>query len=287
MNKNKTSINWFPGHMTKAKREMEASLKLVDMVIEIRDSRIPNSSSNPLLKQIIKNKPYLIILSKKDKADDIQTSRWVNYFKKDGISCVAVDLLKDDVIKIIKKEVHQIMKSWILKQKSRGINPRAIRVMVIGIPNVGKSTLINRIAKKKIAKTADKPGVTRSLQWIRLDKDIELLDTPGILWPKFDDEIIGLNLAVVGSINDQILDIEQISVYALKYILKNYPTNIIERYNVELDEDPYIMFERIGKARNLLKKGEIDIERVMILFINELRNDKLGKITWEKIDEEN
>ena len=282
-----TQIQWFPGHMTKAKREMEASLKLVDMVIEIRDARIPNSSSNPMLREMINHKPYLILLSKKDKADDLKTKQWVEHFKDEGIACISIDLLKDNVIKLVKDEVHKIMKPWIDKQKSRGINPRAIRVMVSGIPNVGKSTLINRIAKKKIAKTADKPGVTRSLQWIRLDKDIDLLDTPGILWPKFDNETIGLNLAVVGSINDDILDVEQISVYALKYLVNKYPNFIKERYNIEIDEDPYVMLENIGNSKGLLRKGEVDFERTMKYFLTEIRNDKIGKITWEEVNEEN
>lgn len=282
-----TQIQWFPGHMTKAKREMEASLKLVDMVIEIRDARIPNSSSNPMLRQMINHKPYLILLSKKDKADDLKTKQWVEHFKDEGIACISIDLLKDNVIKMVKDEVHKIMKPWSDKQKSRGINPRAIRVMVSGIPNVGKSTLINRIAKKKIAKTADKPGVTRSLQWIRLDKDIDLLDTPGILWPKFDNETIGLNLAVVGSINDDILDVEQISVYALKYLVNKYPNFIKKRYNIEIDEDPYVMLENIGNSKGLLRKGEVDFERTMKYFLTEIRNDKIGKITWEEVNEEN
>ena len=280
-------IQWFPGHMTKAKREMEASLKLVDMVIEIRDSRIPFSSSNPMLKQMINNKPYLILLSKDDKANPEITKQWVEYFKEEGIRCISIDLLQDNVIKLVKQEVHSLMKPWTDRQISRGITPRAIRVMVSGIPNVGKSTLINRIAKRKIAKTADKPGVTRSLQWIKLDKDVELLDTPGILWPKFDDPKIGLNLAVVGSINDDILDIEEIGVYAMKFICTNYPNLLKQRYDVEISDDPYEMFKRIGKSRNYLKKGEVDIERTMKQFVNEVRNDKLGRISWEKIDEIN
>ena len=280
-------IQWFPGHMTKAKREMEASLKLVDMVIEIRDSRIPFSSSNPMLKQMINNKPYLILLSKDDKANPEITKQWVEYFKEEGIRCISIDLLQDNVIKLVKQEVHSLMKPWTERQISRGITPRAIRVMVSGIPNVGKSTLINRIAKRKIAKTADKPGVTRSLQWIKLDKDVELLDTPGILWPKFDDPKIGLNLAVVGSINDDILDIEEIGVYAMKFICTNYPNLLKQRYDVEISDDPYEMFKRIGKSRNYLKKGEVDIERTMKQFVNEVRNDKLGRISWEKIDEIN
>jgi len=280
-------IQWFPGHMTKAKREMEASLKLVDMVIELRDARIPFSSSNPMLKKMINKKPYLIILSKKDKADDVLTKEWTDHFNNQEISCISMDLLKDNVIKLVKDEVHKIMKPWIERQKSRGINPRAIRVMVTGIPNVGKSTLINRIAKRKIAKTADKPGVTRSLQWIKLDKDIDLLDTPGILWPKFEDEIIGLNLAIVGSINDDILDLERISVYALKKLIKNYPQFLIDRYNIELEEDPYIFFEKLGRSKGLLRRNEVDYERCYKFFLTEIRNDKLGKITWEKVNEEN
>ena len=280
-----SSIQWFPGHMTRAKREMESSIKLCDMIIEIRDARIPKSSSNPILKKLINNKPHLIILSKKDKADKNITKKWEEYFKRNGIDCISLDLINDNVIKEVKNKVFEIMKPWFERQKRRGINPRSVRVMVSGIPNVGKSTLINKIAKKKIAKTADKPGVTRSLQWIKLDKDIDLLDTPGILWPKFDDELIGLNLAVVGSINDDILDFEKLGIYALDFIIKNYPEYINKRYGIDAVDDLYENFKKIGEARKIYTKNEVDINKTIIMFINEIRDDKLGEITWDVLNE--
>lgn len=285
MSENKSNIQWFPGHMTRAKREMEQAIKMCDMIIEIRDSRIPKSSGNPILKNIINNKPHLIILSKKDKSDMLQTKLWEDYFQKQNINCISLDLLKDNVVKEVKSEVIKIMQPWLERQKRRGINPRSIRVMVSGIPNVGKSTLINRIAKKKIAKTADKPGVTRSLQWIKLDKDIDLLDTPGILWPKFDDKTTGLNLAVIGSINDEILDIEELAIYALNHIIHNYPERLKTRYGIEIKNNPYFVFKDIGEKRKIVTKGEVDINKVMYMFINEIRNDKLEGITWDNINE--
>ena len=283
-NVSKTSINWFPGHMNKARRLMEDSLKLVDMVIEIRDCRIPYSSANPLLDQLINNKPRLIVLSKKDKADDMDTIKWINNLKDDHTSCVAINSLNDNVKAILIKECRNIMAAKISRMKAKGMKPRAIRAMVVGIPNVGKSTLINAVAKKRIAKVANKPGVTQSLQWMRLDKDLELLDTPGVLWPKFNDENVALNLALCKAIKDEVLNIEQIAVYAMKKMIAYYPERLIDRYNIVISDDIYDMFRQIGENQKLIMaKNEVDYERVYAFFVQEVREDKLGGLTWEKV----
>ena len=283
-NVSKTSINWFPGHMNKARRLMEDSLKLVDMVIEIIDCRIPYSSANPLLDQLINNKPRLIVLSKKDKADDMDTIKWINNLKDDHTSCVAINSLNDNVKAILIKECRNIMAAKIARMKAKGMKPRAIRAMVVGIPNVGKSTLINAVAKKRIAKVANKPGVTQSLQWMRLDKDLELLDTPGVLWPKFNDENVALNLALCKAIKDEVLNIEQIAVYAMKKMIAYYPERLIDRYNIVISDDIYDMFRQIGENQKLIMaKNEVDYERVYAFFVQEVREDKLGGLTWEKV----
>ena len=283
-NVSKTSINWFPGHMNKARRLMEDSLKLVDMVIEIRDCRIPYSSANPLLDQLINNKPRLIVLSKKDKADDMDTIKWINNLKDDHTSCVAINSLNDNVKAILIKECRNIMAAKIARMKAKGMKPRAIRAMVVGIPNVGKSTLINAVAKKRIAKVANKPGVTQSLQWMRLDKDLELLDTPGVLWPKFNDKNVALNLALCKAIKDEVLNIEQIAVYAMKKMIAYYPERLIDRYNIVISDDIYDMFRQIGENQKLIMaKNEVDYERVYAFFVQEVREDKLGGLTWEKV----
>ena len=283
-NVSKTSINWFPGHMNKARRLMEDSLKLVDMVIEIRDCRIPYSSANPLLDQLINNKPRLIVLSKKDKADDMDTIKWINNLKDDHTSCVAINSLNDNVKAILIKECRNIMAAKIARMKAKGMKPRAIRAMVVGIPNVGKSTLINAVAKKRIAKVANKPGVTQSLQWMRLDKDLELLDTPGVLWPKFNDENVALNLALCKAIKDEVLNIEQIAVYAMKKMIAYYPERLIDRYNIVISDDIYDMFRQIGENQKLIMaKNEVDYERVYAFFVQEVREDQLGGLTWEKV----
>lgn len=280
-------IQWFPGHMNKARRLMEDSLKLVDMVIEIRDARIPYASANPLLDHLIGQKPRLIILSKKDKADAKETEKWLKVLKNDQTRCVAIDALNDKVKNIVIPECKEVMAAKIARMKAKGMKPRAIRAMVVGIPNVGKSTFINSVAKKKIAKTANKPGVTQSLQWMRLDKDLELLDTPGVLWPKFEDKEVALYLALCKAIKDEVLNLEEIAVFAVKKCMKEEPHRLIERYGIEIKEDPYDVLKDIGLAKNLLMKdGEVDMERVYTFFLLEAREDKLGPITWEKVKNE-
>lgn len=286
MSECKLNINWFPGHMTKAKREMEEKLKLVDMVIELRDARIPSASANPLLADLTKQKPRLIIMSKADKAEPLYSAKWAEKLGGDGIKVIAMDLNHDNVIKVVSEAAQELMKAKIERQLRRGIRPRPIRSMVAGVPNVGKSTLINRMAKKKAVQAADRPGVTKSLQWVKVSKELELLDTPGVLWPKFEDEQIGLRLAVSGAIRDEILPMEEVAVFAMSYLLQHKPELVRERYQVELDECPYVMLERIANARGYRLKGDVwDEKRTIETFIRDIRDDQLGRITWELPDE--
>ncbi|MBS5000365.1 ribosome biogenesis GTPase YlqF [Holdemania filiformis] len=278
------TIQWFPGHMTKAKREMQENLKLVDLVIELRDCRIPLSSKNPMLDEIIQTKPRLIVLSKKDKGEAEITQQWIEKLKDDTTLVIAADLLHDSFVPKLTQACKEVMKEKIERMIRRGIRPRAIRAMVVGVPNVGKSTMINRLAGKKIAQTADRPGVTRSLQWVKLNKDVELLDTPGVLWPKFEDPTVGFHLALTGAIRDEILPKEEVVVYALKWLSDNEPQRLKERYALQnLAADPYALLTQIAVARkHLNKQGEADLTRTIDMVINEIRNDKLGPISWER-----
>ncbi len=275
-------IQWFPGHMTKAKRQMEENLKKVDFVIEIRDARIPESSKNPMLDQLIGNKPRLILLSKKDKANPTLTKEWIAELEKKGNKVLALDLIKENYKNKLTSASQEICAAFIEKQKRRGIKPRALRAMVCGIPNVGKSTFINTLAKRKAAQTADKPGVTKSLQWIKLGADLELLDTPGVLWPKFEDEQVGLKLALLGSIRDEVVTMDELAMYAIEWLTQNQPDSLISTYGIEIQEKPYETLCEIAKKRGYLQKGSIDENRLMRSFVKDIRENKLGAITWEK-----
>lgn len=279
---NSKKIQWFPGHMTKAARQMEENLKKVDFVIEIRDARIPDSSRNPMLDGIIHTKPRLIILSKKDKADPELTKEWITYLEKDNVRVIALDLVHENYKAAIVQASKTLCASFIEKQKRRGIKPRALRAMVCGIPNVGKSTMINTLAKRKAAKTADKPGVTKSLQWIKLDKDLELLDTPGVLWPKFDDQQIGLKLALLGSIRDEVVTMDELAMFAAEWLMENNPSSLIETYGIEIQDTPWHTLEQVAIKRGYLQKGQIDENRLMNSFVKDMRENKCGLITWEK-----
>ncbi|MEF9961092.1 MAG: ribosome biogenesis GTPase YlqF [Erysipelotrichaceae bacterium] len=277
------NINWFPGHMTKAKREMEEKLKLVDMVIELRDARIPIASTNPLLAQLTMSKPRLIILSKKDKANNEITKAWIKSLESEFVKVIALDLLKDNIQPIIMQEARHLMKHMIERQIKRGIKPRAIRSMVIGIPNVGKSTFINRMAKRKALEAADRPGVTKNLRWVKIGNELELLDTPGVLWPKFDDSTIALHLAITGAIRDSILPLEDVAYGAMEILLKDYPSELEARFQIPLIQDPYQMLRAIGEKRGFkLKENEIDEKRTIEMFLREIRSEKIGSISWEK-----
>lgn len=283
----KLNINWFPGHMTKARREMQEKLKMVDMIIECRDARVPNASKNPMLDELIQNKPRLILLTKADKADPKATEEWMKQLKNESTFVLACNVLKDNMIQIITSACKECMKEKIERQKRRGINPRAIRVMIVGIPNVGKSTLINRIAKRKAAQAADRPGVTRSLQWVKINNDLELLDTPGVLWPKFEDEKIGLCLGISGAIKDEILPLEDICFFGMRHCVKYYPEQLKARYEIEVCEDEVELCRRIAQSRKFMKaNNELDLERVISTFIKEARNDMIGRISWEFVNED-
>lgn len=277
----KIRIQWFPGHMTKAKREMQEKLNMVDMVIELRDARIPSASKNPMIEELCQNKPRLIVLSKKDKADAAATKLWCSALQNETTRVVALDILKENIIPGIVEESRLLMQAKIERMKRRGIRPRAIRAMVVGVPNVGKSTFINRISKKKVAATGDRPGVTRALQWSKVNQNLELLDTPGVLWPKFEDETVGVLLAITGAIRDEILPLEEIAAWAMRYLIANKKEALQQRYDIAVCEDPYIMLERIAEKRGFMRKGEMDEKRTIEAFLRELRDDKLGRITWE------
>ena len=276
-------INWYPGHMEKAKRQMMERLKAVDMVIEVRDARIPDASTNPMLLNMVNNKPRVIILSKCDMADPAMTDKWIEKLNTDTTMAIALDLMHDP--KSGKKLVQAcltIMKPKRDKQLARGIKPRAIRAMAAGIPNVGKSTLINRIAGKNTVKAADRPGVTKSLTWIHADPQLALLDTPGVLWPKFDDPRTGTVLAILGSINDEILDRRMIAMDAIHIIQDYYPGYLEELYESGT-VNPNGMLKAIATKRHILKaEGELDTRQAAITFLSDLRHGKLGRFTLEK-----
>lgn len=278
---NQNPIQWFPGHMTKAKRQMEENLKKVDFVIEIRDARIPDSSKNPMLDELIQNKPRLILLSKKDKADPIATKEWIQKLQSQGHQVLSLNLIKDSYFKALVQAAQTTCQKLIDKQKRRGIRPRALRAMVCGIPNVGKSTFINTMAKRKAAQTADRPGVTKSLQWIKLGQSLELLDTPGVLWPKFEDPNTGMRLAILGSVRDEVVNMQELAIYACRWLQETKPGLLAKLYQIEEQKDPWQTLEKIALKRGYLQKGSIDENRLVRSFIKDIREDKLGPLTWE------
>lgn len=277
------TIQWFPGHMAKARREVEEKLKLVDFVMELVDARAPLSSRNPMLQQILQSKSKMMVLMKKDLADNRETERWIHYFNEREIPAVAVDVNnKGDINRVIQlaKELGQEKMDKLMK---KGIKPRPARAMIVGIPNVGKSTLINRLANKKIAKTGDRPGITKQQLWIKVKKDFELLDTPGILWPKFEDEIVGYRLAAIGTIKDQLLSLQDITAFVITYMQQNYPEQLADRYAVDRDMDDMLeVFNAIGKQRGALESGgNINFDKVADIVLRDLRTGRLGNITLE------
>ena len=268
--------------MTKAKRQMEENLKKVDFVIEIRDARMPEASKNPMLDQLIQNKPRLILLSKKDKADKEVTKQWVSALETENQKVLALDFIHENFSKQLIKASNDLCVNLIEKQKRRGMKPRALRAMVCGIPNVGKSTFINTFAKRKAAQTGDRPGVTKSLQWIKVGQTLELLDTPGVLWPKFEDQEIGLKLALLGSVKDQVVNMDDLALFACEYLMKEKPEIFDTVYHVEIADTPYETLQNIAVKRGYLLKGDIDENRLMLSFVKDIRENKCGLITWEK-----
>lgn len=278
------NVQWFPGHMKKAKDIIVNNLKLVDVVIELLDARIPYSSANPMLQEIIAGKPRLVALNKSDLADRAVTKQWVEYFKKQGIPAVAVDAPQGRGIKQLVAMTEELARPMTDKLVSKGAKARAARVMILGIPNVGKSSLINRLAGSNKAKTADKPGVTRAKQWIRLGGNLELLDTPGILWPKFEDMTAGLKLAFTGAINDEVVDRELITGVFLQTMASMYPERLQERYKLtgELPTEPHELLELIGRKRGcLVKGGLVDTEKAQRIVLTDFRSGKLGTVSLD------
>lgn len=273
---------WYPGHMTKAKRQMQEDIRLVDLVIELVDARIPISSHNPDIDELGKQKSRLVLLNKADLADEEKNKKWCEYYRRQGIYAVRLDSRNRADMKEVHAKIQEACKDKLERNRRRGIINRPVRAMVAGIPNVGKSTFINSFAGKACAKTGNKPGVTKGKQWIRLNKNVEFLDTPGILWPKFEDQTIGLHLAWIGSIKDELLNKEELAWELSAELMRQYPGILAERYDLEEQTDTAAFFRQLARNRNCLKKGgEPDDERAAALLLEEFRSGKLGGITIE------
>lgn len=277
------NYQWYPGHMTKARRMMEENIKLIDLVIEVVDARAPMSSRNPDIDGLAANKARLILLNKSDLSDDKANSLWIEYFIKKGFYVLKINARTGEGIKQVNSKVAEACKEKIERDRRKGIMNRPVRAMVVGIPNVGKSTFINSYAGKACAKTGNKPGVTKGKQWIKLNKNIELLDTPGILWPKFEDQAVGLRLAMIGSMNDEILNIDELALDTVKFILKSYPGMLSERYGVDESSEALEVMDAVAAKRGCLKRGAmVDYEKVAGIILDDFRNGRIGRITLEQ-----
>ena len=280
------SIQWFPGHMAKTRRMITANLKMVDAVVEITDARIPQSSRNPDLNKLISGKPRVVLLNKCDEADDKITEKWLNYYKSQGIYAMAADCRSGKGLKNFVPMIKEVLKDLLERRKAKGIIGAPLHLMIVGIPNVGKSSFINRMAKSKKTKVEDRPGVTREKQWVKIDEEIELLDMPGVLWPKFEDKLVGEKLAFTGAVKDDILDIELLASRLLSFLCENsYKENVVSRYNIEIsdEDDGYEILQKVGRKRGMLiSGGEVNTERAAIAVLDEFRSGKLGKITLEE-----
>ena len=277
------NIQWYPGHMTKARRMMQENIKLIDIVVELLDARVPISSRNPDIDTLADNKYRLIILNKSDLADEKVNESWKEYYRNKGINVVTINAKSGQGMKNITALVMEACKEKIERDRKRGIINRPIRAMIVGIPNVGKSTFINSFAKKACAKVGNKPGVTKGKQWIKINKNVELLDTPGILWPKFEDETVGRHLAFIGSINDDILNKVELSCELIDFIKTEYPGILTERYQIEEDKDTSDILSDIAKKRGCLQKGnELDYEKAAAIILDEFRNGVLGRMSVER-----
>ncbi|MBR1909388.1 MAG: ribosome biogenesis GTPase YlqF [Lachnospiraceae bacterium] len=276
-------VQWYPGHMTKAKRIMLEDIKLIDLVIELIDSRVPLSSRNPDIDEIAKGKSRLVLLNKSDLADPCKNEEWIDYFNKKDMIALLVDSKSRNGFSPINKSIEEACKAKIERNRQRGIINRPVRAMVVGIPNVGKSTFINSMCKKASAKTGNKPGVTKGKQWINLNKNVELLDTPGILWPRFDDEKTGMHLAFIGSINDEIIDETQLAMELMEYLVKLYPGALYKRYEVDESQKTDVILNDIAIKRGCLKKGnEPDYSKASNIILDDFRSGRLGRITFEE-----
>ena len=275
-------FQWYPGHMTKAKRAMQEDIKLIDVIIELVDARIPRSSKNPDIDSLEQGKSRILLLNKSDMADAAKTQAWISYYEKQGFLALAVNSKKKNELKQVNALVQKACEKKIEHDRKRGIKNRPVRAMIVGIPNVGKSTFINSFAGKACAKTGNKPGVTKGKQWIRLSKSVELLDTPGILWPKFEDQKVGLRLALIGSIRDEILNTDELAVELIRFLKTQYPGILTERYEVEETQKETELLCGIAENRKCITKGgELDYSKAAALLIDEFRSGKLGKVTLE------
>ena len=275
-------FQWYPGHMTKAKRQMQEDIKLIDLVVEIVDARVPMSSRNPDIDELGRNKARLILLNKCDLADAAATDRWKVYFESKGYHVVAIDARNNKGMKAINNVINEACAEKIARDRARGIKNRPVRAMVVGIPNVGKSTFINSFAGRASAKTGNKPGVTKGKQWIKLNKGVELLDTPGILWPKFEDQTVGLRLAFIGSIKDDLIQQQELAMELLKYIVKLYPNAIADRYGIDESLEAQEMLQAIAQNRNCIAKGgDLDYDKAALSIIDDYRNGVIGRMDLE------
>lgn len=277
------NIQWYPGHMTKARRAMEESIKLIDVIIEVVDARLPQSSRNPDIDRMGRQKYRIILLNKADLADERANALWEAWFRDQGAFVVKLDSRKNTGMKAVQQAVMDACREKIERDRRRGIRNRPVRAMVAGIPNVGKSTFINSFTRKASAKTGNKPGVTKGNQWIRLNQNVELLDTPGILWPKFEDQEVGMRLALVGSINDDVIQIPELAARGLDWLRREYPGRLSGRYEgISEEGTPYEILEAIALSRRCLKKGgEADLDKAAALFLDDLRGGRLGRLTLE------
>ena len=276
-------FQWYPGHMTKAKRAMQEDLKLIDVIIELVDSRVPYSSKNPDIDQMANGKSRILLMNKYDLADTNVTDEWIKYYEDKGYFVVKVNSKSGSGVKAVHEVIQKACRDKIERDRRRGILNRPIRAMIVGIPNVGKSTFINSFAGKACTKTGNKPGVTRGKQWIRLNKSVELLDTPGILWPKFEDQKVGLNLAFIGSIKDELYNIYELSLLLIKFLVEEYPDVIAEFYGIENSTDEVKLIESIAERRGCLKSGaQYDFDKAAKCLIDDFRQGKLGKISLER-----
>lgn len=285
MNENKSNINWYPGHMAKTKREIKEKIDLIDIVFEVIDSRIPYSSKNKDIDSMVNGKPRVLIMTKIDLCDIEKTNKWKEYYENKGYIVIMMDLINNPNTKVIFDKIKPLIESINEKRKQKGLKERRARVLVVGVPNAGKSTLINRLVGKKATNVGNKPGITKNLEWIRINDKVELLDTPGMLWPKLDDDEVAHNLASMTAIKEEILDTEDIAIYIINKMLKLYEDNLRNRYNITEKEDIVTILDQIGKKIGAIRNGEIDYERVYLKVIKDLQDGYLGKVTFDEVKE--
>lgn len=279
-------IQWFPGHMFKSLRQIREKIAIMDIVLVLVDSRLPQSSINPELFKIISHKPKAMLFNKMDLADENVLNEWVNYYQKEGFATLKIDSVTGKNVNKIHPLCLEVLKEKMEREKSKGLKPRPLRTMILGIPNVGKSTLINQLSKSSATKTGNTPGVTKAQQWIKLGENFELLDTPGVLWPKFDDPIVGYHLAITGAIKDKILPEDDVVQYAMNFLKKYYPNRLKERYGIDIESDFVEMLDTIGKLRGcLIKNGEIDYSRVYTIILTDIRNKMLGGLSFDRLND--